>query len=140
MIKRFAFFALLFLLFASCGKDNQNFIPNVLVNFRSPVSDPRLQSLNSPGGSVIIDGYGVSGIVIYRKQNGDYAAYDRCSSYQPEKRCAVTIDNGVSFQVVDPCSGSKFSLEDGSPVKAPASRSLKPYTCYVRNFEIFVSN
>ncbi|SFT13657.1 Ferredoxin subunit of nitrite reductase or a ring-hydroxylating dioxygenase [Mucilaginibacter polytrichastri] len=123
----------------SCGKDNSSGIPNVSVNFQSPISDPRYIKLNSVGGAVTVSGYGVAGLVLYHNPDGSYEAFDRCSSYQPEKKCAVTIDN-TGFQVDDPCSGSKFSLADGTPVKGPASRSLKSYSIQVANNTIFVSN
>ncbi|MBK0381261.1 Rieske (2Fe-2S) protein [Mucilaginibacter segetis] len=126
------------IIFFSCGK-TEGVVPSVPVNFRASKTDPRLAALNSAGGAVTISGYGVAGLIIYRQADGSYSAYDRCSSYQPEKLCAVTIDD-TGFTVTDPCSGSKFSLADGSPVKAPATRSLRPYTVNVSNFEIFVSN
>ncbi|MBW4891245.1 hypothetical protein KXQ82_16075 [Mucilaginibacter sp. HMF5004] len=123
----------------SCGKTDNSFVPDIPVNFQSPLTDPRLSNLTVAGGAVVINGYGVSGIIIYHSPNGNYLAYDRCSSYQPEKRCAVNLDN-PTFTVTDPCSGAKFSLSDGSPVKAPATKSLKMYTVSVNFNEIFVSN
>jgi nitrite reductase/ring-hydroxylating ferredoxin subunit len=122
----------------SCGKSG-DVIPSVAVNFQASLTDPRLSALNSRGGSVFISGYGVAGLILYREADGTYAAYDRCSSYMPQKLCAVTLDTG-GFTVTDPCSGSKFSLIDGTPVKAPATRSLRSYSINVSNFEIFVSN
>jgi len=121
----------------SCGKSG-DYIPTVPVNFSAPLSDPRLSALSSYGGAVYITG-GVAGIIIYREPDGSYAAYDRCSSYQPEKKCAVTLDS-PTLTVTDPCSGSKFSLADGSPVKAPATQSLKSYIVSIGNNEIFVYN
>ena len=123
----------------SCAKTSGSYVPSVPVNFQSPLSDPRLSKLNATGGSVTISGYGVSGLIIYHNADGSYVAFDRCSSYLPENRCAVTIDD-TGFTATDPCSGSKFSLTDGSPVKAPATRSLKQYSVTVSNFVIFVSN
>jgi nitrite reductase/ring-hydroxylating ferredoxin subunit len=134
-----ALLVLLSLVCFSCGKTDSSYVPDVAVNFSSPLSDPRLAKLTASGGAVLISGYGVCGLIIYRSPTGAYLAYDRCSSYNPQNRCAVTLDN-PSLTVTDPCSGSKFSLEDGSPVKAPATRSLKSYTVNVSLNEIFVSN
>lgn len=122
----------------SCGKSSDP-VPNVGVDFEAPLTDPRLAKLNVSGGSVIVNGYGVAGLIIYHEIDGSYAAYDRCSSYKPENRCAVTIDTS-GFTVTDPCSGSKFSLIDGTPVKGPATTALKSYYVTVANYEIFVSN
>lgn len=124
--------------FVGCGK-TEDVVPSVPINFHASKTDPRMTALNSIGGSVVISGYGVAGLIIYRRADGSYAAYDRCSTYQPEKLCAVSPDD-TGFTAVDPCSGAKFSLSDGSPVKAPATRSLRAYAVNVSNFEIFVSN
>jgi nitrite reductase/ring-hydroxylating ferredoxin subunit len=124
--------------FLSCGKSGDA-IPSVPVNFSASITDPRLSALNARGGYVVISGYGVAGLILYREPDGSYAAYDRCSSYQPQKKCAVTVDVS-GFTATDPCSGSMFSLTDGTPVKAPATKSLRSYSVNVSNFEIFVSN
>jgi nitrite reductase/ring-hydroxylating ferredoxin subunit len=138
MIKKLCLIAAITFTYFSCGKSG-DLVPNVAVSFQADISDPRLSALNSPGGAVIIPGYGVAGLLIYREPNLSYVAYDACSSYQPQNHCAVVLDNN-SLTCTDPCSGSKFSLADGTPVKAPATRSLKPYSINVSNFEIFVSN
>jgi nitrite reductase/ring-hydroxylating ferredoxin subunit len=138
MTRKLSLLTVILLTLFSCGKSG-DVIPNVSVNFQADINDPRLSALHSPGGAVIIKGYGIAGIIIYREPDLTYAAYDACSSYLPQNRCAVTLDNN-SLTCTDPCSGSKFSLADGTPVKAPASRSLKAYSVNVSNFEIFVSN
>ena len=130
--------ALVSILFLSCGKDSDP-IPNVSVDFEAPLTDPRLLPLEANGGAVLIAGYGICGLIIYHEIDGSYAAYDRCSSYKPENRCAVTLD-ADGFTATDPCSGSKFSLIDGTPVKGPATEALKAYSVSVINYEIFVSN
>jgi nitrite reductase/ring-hydroxylating ferredoxin subunit len=131
-------FAAIAVLFSSCGK-NSDPIPNVAVNFEAPLTDPRLAGLTAGGGVVFLANYGVAGIILYHEPDGSYAAYDRCSSYKPENKCAVTLDSD-HLTVTDPCSGSVFSLADGSPVKAPATYALKSYYVTVANYEIFVSN
>jgi nitrite reductase/ring-hydroxylating ferredoxin subunit len=97
-----------------------------------------MTALNSQGGAVLISGVGVAGIIIYRGNYG-YVAYDGAAAIMPQKLCAVTLDDN-GFTVTDPCSGSKFSLTDGSPVKAPATRSLKTYNVNTTQFEIIVYN
>ena len=130
--------AFIALLFSSCVKTGAN-IPNVPVNFQDATTDPRLSALNVPGGAVLINGYGAAGLILYREADGSYAAYDRCSTVNPEKLCAVTLNSG-NFTVTDPCSGGQWDLIDGSPVKAPATISLRQYNITVSNFEIYVSN
>ena len=138
-MKRLGIAIILLLTFAGCGKQG-NVVPNVAVNFQLQLNDPKYSPLRSVGSAVLVDGYGVAGVVIANTVNG-YRAYDRCSAYEPEKRCAVTIsDNNLT--VTDPCSGAKWLLQDGTPNKAPAVRSLKPYNVYIdasRNF-LTISN
>ena len=129
---------ILILTATSCGKDNGNYVPSVPVNFQTLLTDPNVSKVNSVGGIAIIKGYGIAGIIIYHSQKG-LVAYDRCSSYQPEKKCAVVVDDS-GFTLTDPCSGSKFSLSDGSPVKAPATKSLRAYNVYTNGNQLFVTN
>ncbi|TKC04447.1 Rieske (2Fe-2S) protein [Pedobacter frigoris] len=138
MIRKLSGVFLLVLTFVGCGKDNL-VIPNVPVNFSAPLTDPRLIRLSSPGGAVAFSDYGVAGIVIYRTTNGSYVAYDRCSTVNPQKMCAVELDE-PSFTVTDKCSGAKYLLEDGSPAKAPAEIALKKYTTYIAGNTLHVTN
>ncbi|MFD2148229.1 hypothetical protein [Mucilaginibacter antarcticus] len=137
MIKKPGIIALLILSWFGCGKST-DYVPSVAVNFQMALNDPRLAALKNPGGAVIINGYGVSGLILYRTTQG-YAAYDRCSAYQPQNKCALNLDN-PTLTVTDPCSGAKWLLQDGTPAKAPAVKSLKTYTVNVSYFEIFVTN
>jgi len=136
-MKKFVLLAAITLTCFGCGKGG-SVIPNVQVSFQDALTDPRLSALNVPGGVVLLGGYGVAGLVIYREADGTYACYDRCSTYMPQNHCAVVIDN--SFTVKDPCSTSVFSLIDGSPVKGPATQSLKPYNIEVSDDEVYISN
>lgn len=123
----------------SCGKTSDP-IPNVSVNFQISLSDPKYSKLRSGGGAVYVANVGVAGVIVYHDGfDNSFKAYDRCSSYQPENKCAVTIDD-TGITVTDPCSGAKFSLEDGTPVKAPATRSLKMYNVSPSPYEISVFN
>ena len=137
-MQRISVILLLVLTLAGCGKENL-VIPNVPVNLNIQLTDPRLIRLSSPGGAVALDNYGVAGIVIYRTLSGGYVAYDRCSTVNPERQCAVELDE-PSFTVTDKCSGAKYLLEDGSPAKAPAELSLKKYNTVVAGNSIHVTN
>jgi hypothetical protein len=138
-MRRLGIALVLLLAISACGKQG-NVVPNVSVNFQLQLNDPKYSPLRSVGSAVGIDGYGVAGVIVANTVNG-YVAYDRCSAYEPEKRCAVTISDS-NLTVTDPCSGSKWLLQDGTPNKAPAVRSLKAYNVYIdasRNY-LTVSN
>jgi nitrite reductase/ring-hydroxylating ferredoxin subunit len=131
--------ALSIVLLLSCGKDDGTYIQDVYVNYTIPINDPSMSALNSAGGAVVISGHGVAGIIIYRRADNVFVAYDRCSSVNPQNKCAVTLDN-PSLTVTDPCSGAKFSLFDGTPVKAPATKSLKSYQVTANSLYLMVTN
>ncbi|MGY3054936.1 nitrite reductase/ring-hydroxylating ferredoxin subunit [Pedobacter sp. UYEF25] len=137
-MRRYCGFLICVFLLFGCGKV-QDFIPDVPVNFTAPLTDPRLSPLNTVGGAVIINGYGISGIIISKTPFGEFVAYDRTSTVNPQKKCAVVLESG-EFTVTDPCSGAKFSLLDGSPAKAPAIRSLKQYYVSISGTVLHVTN
>jgi nitrite reductase/ring-hydroxylating ferredoxin subunit len=139
MIRKIGVLVVIVLTALSCAKDSGDYVPSVPVNFQAGLSDTRISKLNSLGNAVIVPGYGVKGLLIYRDFSGNYLAYDACSSYLPQNKCAVTID-ATGFTVTDPCSGSKFSLSDGSPAKAPATKSLRTYSASVINFQLLITN
>ena len=123
----------------SCSKDNIDRIPEVFVSYKITLQEFNIKSTN---GLLIVNNQanaGVAGLIIYKRADGAFVAYDRCSSVNPQKRCAVVPDD-PNLTATDPCSGAKFSLFDGSPVKAPAQRSLKQYRVIITNFDLIVVN
>ncbi|MGX5687556.1 hypothetical protein [Arcticibacter tournemirensis] len=119
---RIAMIISLFLL-VSCGKE-ESAIPDVYVNYR--FSEVEYMEGRNENLIYFVSGHGVAGLMIYKISDGNYVAFDRCSTVNPEKRCAVISDESA-FTVTDPCSGGKFSILDGAPAKAPATRALKQY-------------
>ena len=119
----------------SCSKDDGNRIPDVYVNYQVTLQEFDIKSTN---GLLLVSkaaNRGIAGLIIYKKGPNDYVAFDRCSSVNPEQQCAVIPDDS-NLTVTDPCSGAKFSLYDGTPVKAPAKRSLKEYRVIITNFTL----
>jgi nitrite reductase/ring-hydroxylating ferredoxin subunit len=138
MMRKLIGFGIWLLLFSACGKE-ENFVPDYPVNYSSLLTDPNLSRLSTPGGAVSINGYGVAGIIIYRRADNAYVAYDRCSTVNPEQKNAIVIDD-PSLTATDPVSGAKYSLYDGSPVKAPAKTSLRKYTVNIAGNTLYVRN
>lgn len=130
---------LILFMILSCGKES-DYVPAVGVNFTAALNDPRMSGLNGGGGGVVVvQGHGVVGLIICKRSDNVYVAFDQCSTVNPEKKCAVKPDDS-GFIATDPCSGAKYSLFDGSAMKAPASRPLKQYQVYTDNFTIRVTN
>ena len=124
----------MFLLFASCGKE-ENFIPDYPVNHNVTLVEFGISAKNN---ILLVPNKGVAGLMIIRTPNG-FIAFDRCSTVNPEKACAVEPDDS-GFTATDPCSGGKFSLLDGSPQKHPAKVSLKRYSVVISGNTISVRN
>jgi nitrite reductase/ring-hydroxylating ferredoxin subunit len=122
--------------FFSCGKANP--VPSTSFTFQADIN-PKYSALNTVGGYAYVNGYGVAGLVLYHSQTRGIVAFDRCSTYQAEKKCAVSVDDS-GLTLLDACSGSKFSLEDGTPVKAPATQALRSYQVVTTAFTIQVFN
>ncbi len=123
----------------SCNKDGLDRIPEAFVNYRITIQEFNIKNKN---GLLLVnktDNTGVAGLIIYRRADNAYVAFDRCSSVNPQARCAVVPDD-PNLTATDPCSGAKFSMFDGSAVKAPAKRPLKEYRVIISNFEISVVN
>ena len=133
---KYAGLFIIFFLLTSCKKDNEGRIPDVYVNYHITLQQFNLENEN---GVFIADDVGVAGIIIYRRPDNNYVAFDRCSSVNPEQKCAIIPDD-PSLTATDPCSGAKFSLYDGTPMKAPAKRPLKQYQVIISSFEIHVTN
>ena len=138
MLSRCLGLVMVIMLSAACAKE-ENFLPNIPVNFSSPLTDPRLSRLSSAGGAVSLSGYGIAGLIIYRRADNAYVAFDRCSTVNPDQKNVITVDD-PNLTATDPVSGAKYSLYDGSPVKAPAKTALKQYSVTIAGNTLQVTN
>ncbi len=129
---------MMIILGSACAKE-ENYLPNIPVNFSSPITDPRLSRLSSAGGAVSLTGHGIAGLIIYRRADNAYVAFDRCSTVNPDQKNAIVLDD-PNLTATDPVSGAKYSLYDGSPVKAPAKTSLKQYSVTIAGNTLQVTN
>jgi nitrite reductase/ring-hydroxylating ferredoxin subunit len=121
-------FAIIFLIISSCGKDsNDTTIPNVPVNYTVYLTLPQFTNLNSPGSYSLIDGHGYKGIIVYRRTQDEFVAFDLACPYDPTTSGAILTVDSSGITMVDNHCGSKFSLYDGSVLKGPATRSMKGY-------------
>lgn len=117
------FIAIIFL--TSC-KEEKYPIPNVPVNITINLDLPSYVDLNSPGGNAYVNG-GSRGIVVYRDFD-KFVALDRHSTYNSNDACAIVIVNPDNiFELIDTCSGSRFSIINGAVLEGPAKFGLKNY-------------
>jgi nitrite reductase/ring-hydroxylating ferredoxin subunit len=116
--------AFLFISFFSCKKDN-NAVPVVYTDVYLYTTDPAFAPLNATSGYAYVAG-GSKGIIVFRKSQTEFMAYDRHCPYKVADGNMVTVD-GSGLLAIDAACGSKFLLTDGSPNQGPAVNSLKLY-------------
>lgn len=120
---------LISLFLTSCKKENNSPIPNVPVNISLNLDLPAYTALNAPGGSAYVEG-GSRGIIIYRNFD-EFVALDRHSTFDPENNCSVVDINPENpFELIDTCSGSKYSILSGVVLEGPAKHGLRRYNSY----------
>jgi len=117
-------FGLLSILFLGCRK-RQTQIPYVPVNIQININNPAFIDLNNVSGWTYVTG-GSKGIVIYRSSLDQFMTFERHSTFQPDDNCTVAVDSS-NIQLLDPCSGSRFLLTDGSVIEGPATLPLVRY-------------
>ncbi len=108
----------------SCKKST-DYVPNVYVDIYLYTSDPAFSPLNAVGGYAYLSG-GSKGIVVYRKSQTEFMAYDRCCTYNVANRNIIAVD-ASGLIAADAVCGSKFLITDGSVNHGPAANLLKIY-------------
>jgi nitrite reductase/ring-hydroxylating ferredoxin subunit len=134
-------FLFLFLL-TSCNKENSNSNPNIpiqTVNITIYPGDPQFATnIGVPGGWVYLTG-GNKGIIVYRKTNTDFAAYERTCTYDPNTAAKLKVLND-NITIHDSVCNSKFLILDGSVTQGPAAAALKAYVCDYDGASLHIHN
>ena len=119
---------LLLLLFVySCEEDTECSFPATNVNTTYHYAD--LAQIGVPEYKIDTTVPGsYAGIIIFRKSQEEFIAYDLACPYELPAQCRLTIEN--TYTLVCPCCSSKFNLYYGSVDEGPARCGLKKYTTY----------
>lgn len=101
----------------SCGKNNQNPVPNIPVDVTIDLSLPSYSALQGVSGYTYVNG-GSRGIIVYRKSLNEFVAFDRHSPADAEGTCVEPLypDANNFLELIDSCNNARFSLYDGSPI------------------------
>ncbi|MGB0390710.1 MAG: ubiquinol-cytochrome c reductase iron-sulfur subunit [Salibacteraceae bacterium] len=125
--------------FSHCSKNNPNtVIPNVFVDVQININEPSAFDLGPIGGYLYLNG-GSNGLIVYRADLNEFKCYDRHSPHNVDDWCQVSVDS-TGFVLQDPCSGSEFSIFDGSILKGPSTIPLKQYPTTFDGTYILISN
>lgn len=123
------------LVMAACGKSGCNVIDEIV--FQRSLFLGEYPELRVQGVPAVTEVGGVAGLIVINTGTG-YIAFDRCSTVDPSRRCAVEVDE-TNMLAIDPCSGAKWILINGSPAEI-AECPLKPYHVRKQGDIITVSN
>jgi hypothetical protein len=82
-----------------------------------------------------------NGLIIYRQGIDDFKVYDITCTYKASiDYCALEMDETWLVPKC-PCCGSEFNIPlDASPVTGPAIASLKQYSGFIRNNQLYIKN
>jgi nitrite reductase/ring-hydroxylating ferredoxin subunit len=130
MNKRNLFLFIFFLTaFSSCKKEHQG-VPNVFCDITIYVNDPQNISLSTVSGWKYFSGVntGNRGVVVYRKSQTEFVAFDRTCPYKPDDASSIVeVDTSNNIILKDVSCTSQFLLSDGSPISGPAVVPLKQF-------------
>jgi nitrite reductase/ring-hydroxylating ferredoxin subunit len=115
-------------------------VPYVYTDVYIYTANPSFNSLNAVGGWAYVNG-GVRGIIVYRRSNEEFVAFDRNCTFDPDKTCAtLSVDKNNNILAADSCCGSKFNIYDGSVTRSPATRGLRQYNTYYNGSSLHITN
>lgn len=128
-----------FFIYAGCRKKEKEQVPYVRVNFSIYLTDPLYVNLQANGGHIYYSA-GSRGVIIYRRSNDEFKAYERHCPYNVTSPCGTVSVEASGLTATDTCCGSVFSITDGTVIKGPATSPLKQYRVYLDGNRIDVSN
>ena len=129
-LRFFLITTLILLIFVRCDEDETPF-PYVSVNV--------ILSLDTQLGNMLvgqykeIEGYGVGGLIIYRKDHAEFQAFDRACTHEASYDCILFEDTDYTGIFKCPCCESEFWMLSadfsGTVKQGPANQPLKQYRC-----------
>lgn len=138
-IAKFLFLLSIFFLNTNCSKDEQHPIPNVSFSVEVPSTLLVQMGVNTSMFYTGSDPAGIKGVIIFKKGDNEYEAYERLCPYYPNETCALDINNGITATC--PCCKSEFSLVfGGSVMEGVAKYPMKVYQTSLVNGRLFIMN
>lgn len=129
MIKKIFFSSVILLLMACSSDDDYRNNPNLVdlnFSFQIDLNLPQYNPLNFPGNSVVIEHYGINGIVIYNLNDSQYTAFELTDPNHPPEECSFLQlqDTEASCGCDD---GNVYTIITGQQMEGQGQYPLKPY-------------
>ena len=130
----------IFLVITGCSKEEKkNEIPVVAVNFVINPNSTEYLELNGAGGWVYLTG-GYRGIIVYRKSDTEFMAYERACPYDWQSTDARIDVEASWLTAICPSCKSRYILLDGTPFAGPTHYALKQYQAQYDGNLLYISN
>jgi nitrite reductase/ring-hydroxylating ferredoxin subunit len=123
-LKYFWLFSLFFILFIRC-EDPMPYFPYVRVDAYFSIST-QLDNLQ-PDQYIQVDGHGLGGLIIYRRNNAVFEAYDAACTHEANADCILKEDPDFNLFTCPCCGSSFFIYQEGNVFNGPARRPLRQY-------------
>jgi hypothetical protein len=110
------------------AQQQQNYpIPYTPVNLTIYPNDATNFSLQAIGGWKYITGYGIQGLIIYRKTQTDFLAIERASPENPSVAASALKVQSDNFTLRDTVKNCKWQIVDGAPMNSTSKWQLRLY-------------
>jgi nitrite reductase/ring-hydroxylating ferredoxin subunit len=119
--------------------DSQSQIPVVPVNISLNPNSTEYIRLNPVNGWEYITG-GYRGIIVYRKSQDEFNAFERACPYDWSNTSARVEVDGSGIIAACPVCKSKYILLDGTPFEGPSRYPLKQYQATYDGILLYIFN
>lgn len=135
---------IIYLLFCaiSCSNDTNTISPIADIPVREQVNLNTVEALplKARDGNYIYINGGYKGIIIYRKSQDSYLAFERKSPYLQADTCGTIKVHSSQLYMEDVCHGCTFNWE-GRPTGGPCREIMKMYNVqFINTFTILITN
>lgn len=126
----------------SCSDENNPISPIADINVREQLNLNTAEALplKSRDGNFIYIKGGYKGIIVYRKSQDNYVAYERKSPYLQSDTCGIITVHSSQLFLEDQCHGCTFNW-DGRPTAGPCRDIMKAYNVqFLNTFTLLITN
>lgn len=89
--------------------------------------------------NVILKEVGLKGVIVVKRGDNDYAAFERTCPYEPEKECSIISMNAGQQYLECKCGNSFYTLS-GYPTNSPSPRKLREYYTSLSGRTLYIDN